>query len=91
MKTSNSLKMRKILILILGICFVVPITLAGNDYTISRYVISSGAGVSSGGSGRYILEGTIGQPVTAKSSGSVYSLISGYWHEDTDLIFKNSF
>ncbi len=92
MKKSNGLKTSKLGCLILGICCILPNALAGvNSYTIDNYVISSGGEASSGGT--YMVQGTIAQVSTATSSGGVYQLQSGYWHEVVrdEEIFKNSF
>ena len=89
MKESGNLKRKKLVCLLLGICCILPNALAGDTYTIDRYVISSGGGISNGGG--YSLQASIAQTITASSNGDVYELSSGYWHENTDLIFKNSF
>ncbi len=89
MKKSNGLKTSKLGCLLLGICCILPNALAGNNYAIDNYLMSSGGGISSGGS--YTIQGSIAQVTTGLSSGGVYDLSSGYWHENTDLIFKNSF
>jgi len=60
------------------------------SYSIDKYVIASGGTISSGGG--FTVQGSIGQPVTGQSvSGGTFILQSGFWHEDTDLIFKNNF
>ncbi len=90
MKKSNGLKTSKLGCLILGICCILPNALAGGiTYAIDNYVMSSGGGISSGGS--YTIQGSIAQVATGVSSGGVYNLSSGYWHENTDLIFNNNF
>lgn len=90
MKKSNGLKASKLGCLILGICCVIPSVLAGgNTYEINHYVISGGGGLSSGGA--YMIQGSIAQVTTGNSIGGIYDLSSGYWYENTDLIFKNSF
>jgi len=59
------------------------------NYSISKYVFSGGGRISS--SANYLLIGSIGQPLTAYSSNVNYELQSGFWHENYDLIFNNSF
>ncbi len=92
MKKPNGLKTSKLGCLILGIWCILPNVLAGGiGYTIDNYVMSSGGGASSGGT--YMVQGSIAQVSTATSSGGVYQLQSGYWHEVSldEEIFKNSF
>ena len=47
------------------------------DYSLSWSTVDSGGGRSSGDN--YTLDGTIGQPDAATSSGGVYTLQGGYW------------
>jgi hypothetical protein len=47
------------------------------DYSVSRYTVDSGGGVSIGGS--YIVRGTIGQPDAGVSAGGSYELLGGFW------------
>ena len=61
-------------------------TTALSNPAISRWVIASGGGLASNGG--YELRGAIGQPVSATSTGGIYSLKSGY-HSEDDLIFRN--
>lgn len=91
MKKSKGIKTRKLGCLVLGICCILPNAFAGGgtSYTIDNYLMSSGGGISSGGS--YTIQGSIAQVTTGVSSGGVYNVSSGYWQQDTDLIFKNSF
>jgi hypothetical protein len=55
-----------------GMCFA-----AAQSYDIDRFVISGGAGTSTGGS--YSLTGTTGQANTGVMSGGSYSLTVGFW------------
>ena len=68
-----------------GLADTKAITALSNP-AISRWVIASGGGLTSNGG--YELRGAIGQPVAATSSGSIYSLKSGY-HSEDDLIFRH--
>ena len=47
------------------------------DYTVSRYTVDSGGGVSIGGT--YIVRGTIGQPDAGEMAGGDYRLSGGFW------------
>ena len=57
--------------------FLLSVSTANADYSISWYTIDGGGGTSSGGS--YVLSGTIGQPDAAYSAGGQYELLGGFW------------
>jgi hypothetical protein len=62
-------------------------------YIIDFYTISAGGNTLHGSC--YRLSGTLGQAAPGYSSGSIYSLIAGYWQPApttaTDEIFFNGF
>jgi len=62
-------------------------------YSIDFYVMGNGGHTLQGNC--YRLSGTVGQPAPGYSSGSIYSLIAGYWQPApmaaTDEIFFNGF
>ena len=62
-------------------------------YSIDFYAISTGGNTLLGSC--YRLSGTVGQPAPGYSSGSIESLIAGYWQPApiaaTDEIFFNGF
>jgi hypothetical protein len=62
-------------------------------YSIDFFVISAGGNTLRGNC--YRLSGTVGQPAPGYSSGSIESLIAGYWQPAptaaTDEIFFNGF
>jgi hypothetical protein len=62
-------------------------------YSIDFYAISAGGNTLRGDC--YRLSGTLGQPAPGYSSGSIESLIAGYWQPApaaaTDDIFFNGF
>jgi len=62
-------------------------------YSIDFYTISAGGNTLHGNC--YRLSGTVGQAAPGYSSGSIYSLIAGYWQPAptaaTDEIFFNGF
>ncbi|MEP6484566.1 MAG: hypothetical protein ABJB01_08950 [Rudaea sp.] len=66
---------------------------ASGSYSIDFHVIGAGGNVLQGSCFR--LSGTVGQPAPGYSSGSIDSLIAGYWARaraaDTDEIFYNGF
>jgi hypothetical protein len=66
---------------------------AAPTYSIDFYVISAGGNTLYGSC--YRLSGTVGQPAPGYSSGSIDSLIAGYWQPApmavTDEIFFNGF
>jgi len=57
--------------------FLLSVSTANADYSISWHTIDGGGGTSSGGP--YTLTGTIGQPDAAWSSGGDYELLGGFW------------
>lgn len=60
------------------------------QYSLSKYTINSGGKEMSGGS--YQMNASIGQvDASNKMSGGNFSINGGFWHENTDLIFKNGF
>jgi hypothetical protein len=62
-------------------------------YSITFYAISAGGNTLHGSC--YVLSGTLGQTAPGYSSGSIDSLIAGYWQPAliaaTDEIFFNGF
>lgn len=81
-----------ILFALIGLSFVLTSAIAGNDYSIKKYVIANG-GETSLGNG-YKLTGSIAQTVTEKSLGGNYKLSSGFWqpsNQSGESIFKDSF
>ncbi|MCF6289192.1 MAG: hypothetical protein L3J53_08175 [Proteobacteria bacterium] len=95
MKKTSSLINKKILYIIAlsGFIAIAQAGVAGTpNYSIEKYVISSGGSISSGGG--FTVQGSIGQVVTGLSNSASFSLQSGFWHEAVPLgeeIFKNSF
>ncbi len=65
------------------------------QYQINKHTINNGGGITSGGT--YVVKASIGQVDASNklSSGGIYTLNGGFWHEKTDYgfdtIFKNSF
>ena len=57
--------------------FLLSVSIANADYSISWHTIDGGGGMSSGGP--YVLTGTIGQPDADWSSGGEYELLGGFW------------
>ena len=57
--------------------FLLLVSTANADYSISRHTIDGGGGSSSGGA--YTLIGTIGQHDAAYSEGEQYELLGGFW------------
>ena len=79
-------------VLIISACCVISNLMAGESYSIEKYVIANGGGVSS--EGAYTLVGTMAQVSIGKSTGGEYLLQSGYWNNtsvNNDVIFKNGF
>jgi len=70
---------------------------AQSDYSMDWFVIAGGGGESSAPDpveGDLQLTGTIGQPATDNSTGSDYSLFTGYWAISGELpivIFLDGF
>ncbi|MFK8012967.1 MAG: hypothetical protein AB8B80_13065 [Marinicellaceae bacterium] len=82
MKTSKKL--------IYTIVISLVISQAYAQYEIKKYSINNGGGKLTGGS--YELNASIGQTdASATMSNGAYSLDSGFWHQNNDLIFKNTF
>ncbi len=62
----------------------------GSGYQITKYTLSSGGGVITGGN--YHLTSSIGQlDAGHKATGGNYEFNGGFLSENTDLIFKNGF
>jgi len=57
--------------------FLLSVSTANADYSISRHTIDGGGGTSSGGA--YTLAGTIGQSDAAYSYSDDYELLGGFW------------
>ena len=84
----NTLKSKGkfLLVLLLGMVF----SQAFAQYSISKYTINSGGSAMSGGS--YEMNASIGQvDASNQMSNGNLSINGGFWHENTDLIFKNGF
>ncbi len=56
--------------------FLLSVSIANADYSISWHTIDGGGGRSSGGD--YVLTATIGQPDAAAMSGGNYELLGGF-------------
>src|SRR5215210_6030479 len=69
-------RMKKCFILILVLSAAV-FGQSGGQFQITRSVISNGGTRSSGGN--FALEGTIGQALTSRSTGSGFEINSGFW------------
>lgn len=77
---------KTISLLILGMAFSQSFA----QYEIKKYSINSGGSTIS--SGQYEMTSSIGQTDASNAqTGGNYSLNSGFWHENNDLIFKNGF
>ena len=57
--------------------FLLSVSTANADYSISWYTIDGGGGTSTGGS--YTIMGTIAQPDAAYSAGGPYEVLGGFW------------
>ena len=57
--------------------FLLSVSAANADYSISWHTIDGGGGTSSGGA--YTLTGTIAQHDAAYSEGQQYELLGGFW------------
>ena len=61
------------------------------EYTMKSYTINNGASKIMKGDG-YEMQSSIGQVDGSQiMSKDNYQLNGGFWHENTDLIFKNDF
>ncbi len=69
--------MRRAMPLLVGLIALVLTGAANAQYAIDWYVIGGGGGTSTGGG--FELSGTIGQAVTAESTGGNSDLTSGFW------------
>ena len=77
-------KLKSFLLVTLGLVF--SQSFAG--YEINKYSINSGGSKMTGGS--YEMSSSIAQvDASATMAQGNYSLNGGYWHQNTDLIFKN--
>ncbi|GAA4824741.1 hypothetical protein GCM10011365_04910 [Marinicella pacifica] len=83
----QAFKFKKLLfLLILSIIF----SQAYAQYEMKKYTINSGGEKMS--AGQYELTASIGQTDANNTlTGGSYSLNAGFWHENTDLIFKDGF
>src|SRR5437763_849944 len=78
------MKTKRIEAVLLGLIVLSGATAAlgqtSNQFSLTRFVIASGGGLSSGGA--YSLNGTMGQPVAGgpMTNGS-YNLTSGFWSQ----------
>jgi len=75
------------------ICFLLATAAVGQAYAqlqLSKYTINNGGNVMTGDG--YEVRSSIGQvdANTPSSSGDI-TLNAGFWHGNTDLIFKNKF
>ncbi len=61
----------------ISLLFLLLVSTANADYSISWHTIDDGGGQSSGGS--YTLTGTIGQPDADWAGGGSYELLGGFW------------
>jgi len=60
------------------------------QYEIKRDSINSGSQTNSAGS--YQISGSVGQvDASNQLTAGNYTLIGGFWHGSSDLIFKNGF
>ncbi len=77
---------RSISLLILGMVFSQSFA----QYEIRKYTINSGGSSISGG--QYEMTSSIGQTDASDTlANGGYSLNSGFWQENNDLIYKNGF
>ncbi|WP_395373532.1 hypothetical protein [Marinicella sp. W31] len=60
------------------------------QYEIKKHTINNGGGTLTGGS--YELNSSVGQvDANMSQSNGQYTINGGFWQENNDLIFKNSF
>ncbi len=64
--------------------FLLSVSTANADYSISWHTIDGGGGVSSGG--QYLVRGTIAQHDAAYSQGEQYELLGGFWPGEPSCI-----
>ena len=84
--------MRRLLILLLVAAALVILSTdsraqTGSDYDLSWWTIDAGGSTNTSG-GVYSLSATIGQPDASTSSGSGYSLVGGFWADQSSAVFK---
>ena len=60
-----------------GLLLLADAALAGGGYEMRSFVIGGGGG--HGEAGDYVLDGTVGQPVTGLVEAAPYELSSGFW------------
>jgi len=73
------------------IAFVLGINHAFADYTMKSHTINNGASKIMKG-GQYEMQSSLGQADGSQiQTAGNYQLNGGFWHENTDLIKKNSF
>ena len=79
---SNAWRITALFIFSISYCFA--------DYQIKSYTINNGGEKLS--SNRFEMSSSIGQIEAQKStSNNTYEIKSGFWKENTDLIFKSNF
>jgi len=73
---------KKKIMVIFVVCALLSTTiaLAAGDYQINWWTVDNGGGSSQSVGGQYLLQGSIGQPLTGFSTGGEYILSSGFWH-----------
>ncbi len=78
-------------LLILSVPLFCQSSIAGSGYSISKYTLSNGGGMSTGGN--FKVNGSIAQVLTENSHASEHSIKSGFWQQltNTDIIFKHGF
>jgi len=68
---------------------IILTTVVSAQYEINKYSVNNGGGKVTGG--HFEINGSIAQiDVNDTQSSGNFSLNSGYWQINTDLIFKNS-
>jgi hypothetical protein len=76
----SALNHRQVLHFLLGLMLLLGTARASaaiGNYTMSRFVLSSGGGSSSGGA--YALSGSAGQADAGSLSGDGYTILGGFW------------
>lgn len=68
---------RAVIAVVLALMLMSVASAQGVGYGLWWFTMDGGGGQSTGGA--YIVSGTIGQPDTGSASGSVYSLVGGFW------------
>ncbi|WP_395374002.1 hypothetical protein [Marinicella sp. W31] len=88
----NKKRHRRLMLLILWMMVLSPSF--AQDYQITRHLIGSGGGKSEFAPNEsYAITGSVGQVVTGTSQNpsAGYTLTSGFWPAQRDLIFANGF